>query len=94
MELIEGEAFGYGYYKIHIILERKYNLIINHKKVYRLCSKLGILKPQRQIKVKYPRRIARNREITAPNQLWEVDIKYGYISGEDRFFYILSFIDV
>ena len=39
MELIEGEAFGYGYYKIHIILERKYNLIINHKKVYRLCSK-------------------------------------------------------
>jgi hypothetical protein len=36
MELIEGEAFGYGYYKIHIILERKYNLIINHKKVYRL----------------------------------------------------------
>lgn len=94
MELIEGEAFGYGYYKIHIILERKYNLIINHKKVYRLCSKLGILKPQRQIKVKYPRCIARNRKIIAPNQLWEVDIKYGYISGEDRFFYILSFIDV
>jgi putative transposase len=94
MELIEGEAFGYGYYKIHILLERKHHLIINHKKVYRLCDKLGILKPQRQIKVKYPRRIARNREITASNQLWEVDIKYGYISGEDRFFYILSFLDV
>lgn len=94
MELIEGEAFGYGYYKIHIILERKYNLIINHKKVYRLCDKLGILKPQRQKKIKYPKRIARSREITASNQLWEVDIKYGYIAGEDRFFYILSFLDI
>ncbi|MGI6570693.1 MULTISPECIES: IS3 family transposase [Staphylococcaceae] len=94
MELIEGEAFGYGYYKIHIILERKFNLIVNHKKVYRLCKSLGILKPQRQRKVKYPRRIARNREITASNQLWEVDIKYGYITGEDKFFYILSYLDV
>lgn len=94
MELIEGEAFGYGYYKIHILLERKHHLIINPKKVYRLCQKLGILKPQRQVKVKYPRRIAKNREITASNQLWEIDIKYGYICDEDRFFYILSFLDV
>lgn len=94
MELIDGEAFGYGYYKIHIMLERRHNLIINPKKVYRLCSKLDILKPQRQRKIKYPRRIARNREITASNQLWEVDIKYGYIIGEDRFFYILSYLDV
>nr|WP_278335782.1 IS3 family transposase [Petroclostridium xylanilyticum] len=94
MDLINGEAFGYGYYKIHILLERRYHLIINPKKVYRLCDKLGILKPQRLVKIKYPRRIAKNREITAPNQLWETDIKYGYISGEDRFFYILSIIDV
>ncbi len=28
------------------------------------------------------------------NQLWEVDIKYGYIAGEDRFFYLMSIIDV
>ncbi|WP_282956998.1 DDE-type integrase/transposase/recombinase [Keratinibaculum paraultunense] len=28
------------------------------------------------------------------NALWEVDIKYGYIHGEDRFFYIASFLDV
>lgn len=94
MELVEGEAFGYGYYKIHIMLERNYNLVINPKKVYRLCRKLDILKPQRQKKVKYPRRIARNRKITASNQLWEVDIKYGYITGEDKFFYILSYLDV
>lgn len=94
MELIEGEAFGYGYYKLHIMLERRYNLVISPKKVYRLCGKLDILKPQRQRKVKHPRRIARNHEITASNQLWEVDIKYGYIVGDDRFFYILSYLDI
>ena len=26
--------------------------------------------------------------------MWEMDIKYGYITGEDRFFFILSAIDV
>ncbi|WP_157910155.1 DDE-type integrase/transposase/recombinase [Petroclostridium xylanilyticum] len=32
--------------------------------------------------------------MTGPNQLWEVDVKYGYITGEDRFFFLLSYIDV
>ena len=26
--------------------------------------------------------------MTASNQLWEVDIKYGYIAGENRFFFV------
>ncbi len=94
MELIEGDGFGYGYYKLTIALRKEYNLIINKKKVYRLCKELGILKHQREIKLKHPRRLARNRIVTAPNQLWEADIKYGYIAGEDRFFYVLSIIDV
>ncbi len=29
-----------------------------------------------------------------PNKLWEFDIKYGFIHGENRFFFILSFVDV
>ena len=33
-------------------------------------------------------------KLTKPNSLWEVDIKYGYIHDEDRFFYIVSFLDV
>ncbi|MCL6449650.1 MAG: DDE-type integrase/transposase/recombinase, partial [Armatimonadetes bacterium] len=49
---------------------------------------------QRKIKRKHPRRLARNRVITASNQLWEVDVKYGYIAGEDRFFFIMPIIDV
>lgn len=40
------------------------------------------------------RKIAFNRTITGPNQLWEFDIKYGYIVGEQRFFFVLAFVDV
>lgn len=94
MELIEGDGFAYGYYKLTIALRKEYKLIINKKKVYRLCKELGILTHQREIKPKHPRRLARNRIVTAPNQLWEADIKYDYIAGEDRFFYVLSIIDV
>lgn len=32
--------------------------------------------------------------MTEPNQLWETYLKYGYIAGEERFFYIQSIIDV
>jgi len=38
-EAIEGEAYnyGYGYKKLTLLLKRSKKLIINHKKVYRLC---------------------------------------------------------
>lgn len=94
MKLIEGDGYAYGYRKLTVSLRRQYHLIINKKKVYRLCKNLEILRPQRQKRTSYPRRLARNRQITASNQLFETDIKYGYIAGEDRFFFIQSCLDV
>lgn len=94
MELIAGEEDSYGYRKLTKALRRQYQLVINKKKTYRLCKELGILKKQRQLKAHHPRRLARNRIVTGPNQLWETDIKYGYIAGEDRFFYFMGIIDV
>ncbi|WP_243122267.1 IS3 family transposase [Clostridium thermarum] len=94
MESIDGDALNYGYRKITYHLRRYYNLKINQKKVYRLCKELGILKDQRVIKPKLKRTIAVNRTITGSNQLWEMDIKYGYVQGEDKFFYLLNLIDV
>lgn len=93
-ELITAEGFAYGYLKLTHCLRRKFHLNINKKKVYRLCKELDILRPQRKIKRKYPRRLAMNRVITASNQLWETDVKYGYIAGEDRFFFVMPIIDV
>lgn len=50
--------------------------------------------PRNKKKVKFNRKICTNKTITGPNQLWEFDIKYGYIHGENRHFYILTFLDV
>jgi putative transposase len=94
LELIAGEECIYGYRKLAKCLFYQYKLKINKKKVYRLCKQLGILKKQRQLLTKHPRRLARNRTITGVNQLWEIDIKYGYIAGENRFFYLMGIIDV
>jgi len=94
IQLIETEAFGYGYYKLTVCLRRQFGLIIEDKKVYRLCKEMDILRPQRQKIIRHPRVIASNHEITGSNQLWETDLKYGYIAGEDRFFYKLSYLDI
>ena len=83
-----------GYQKLKHYLRRDYNFHINGKKLYRLCKDNKLLLPHNKKKIKKNRKICTYREITAPNQLWEFDIKYGYIHGENRHFYILSFIDV
>jgi putative transposase len=94
MELIAGEGECYGYRKLTSRLRKLRRLVINKKKVYRLCKAMNVLRPQRKIKVKHPRRLANNRVIIGSNQLWETDIKYGWISGEQRFFFIMCIIDV
>lgn len=93
-ELIEGEGYAYGYLKLTVCLRRRYQLVINKKKVYRLCKGLALLRPQRKVKPRHPRKLARNRVVTGPDQLWETDVKYGYIEGERRFFFVMSVLDV
>ena len=93
-ELVYGDGFPYGYKKLTTALNDDYGLVINHKKVYRLCKELDILKPQRLCRPRYPKRLAQRIEVNGSNQLWEMDIKYGYIYGEGRFFFQLSLIDV
>ena len=94
MELVAGDGFPYGYKKLTVCLNEDYFLIINHKKVYRLCKELDILRPQREMKKHHPRKLAQKTEVHGPNQLWEADVKYGHIAGTDQFFFQLSLIDV
>ena len=94
LEAIADEEESYGYRKLTKYLQRHHKLKINKKRVYRLCAELDLLQPRKPKSSKYPRRIVRNHKITASNQLWEVDIKYVYIIGEDRFCFLMSMIDV
>jgi putative transposase len=92
---IDGDGYPYGYRKLTAWLRREHGLRINKKKVYRLCRELGILQTQRRLRPRLPKRkVAMNREITGINQLWETDIKYGYIASERRFFFVQTVIDV
>lgn len=92
--LIQGEHAASGYRKLTSLLRREYNLIINKKKTYRLCKELGILSPQRKIRKPVPRKLAKNRIVTGPNQLWQMDIKYGYVVKKRRHFFVANIIDV
>ena len=94
MELISGEEHVYGYKLLAACLWNQHRLKLNHKKSYRLCKALDILQPQRKKRFKHPRKLPENRVITGPNQLWQMDIKYGYVAGRDRHFFVLSIIDI
>ena len=92
--ILQGPDAAFGYRKITVLLRRTYGLIINKKKVYRLCKEMGILGPRFSQAQKAPRRVANNRKVTGPNQLWQMDIKYGYVAGLQRHFFLASIIDV
>lgn len=94
LELLEGEEHVYGYKFLARCIRDRYKVKLNKKKAYRLCKELGILKKQRKRASSHPRRLPKNRLITGSNQLWQMDIKYGYIIGQERFFFVLSIIDV
>lgn len=92
--MIDGDGEFYGYLKLTHALRQCAGLVINKKKVYRLCKQMRILRPQRKIEPRAPRKLARNRLVTGSNQTWATDIKYGYVDGEDRFFYVASILDI
>jgi putative transposase len=85
---------GGGYLKLKHYLRRDFGFCINKKKVYRICKENNFLLPKKKKNKRRGKLISINRVINGPNQLWEFDIKYGYIHGENRFFFFLGIIDV
>lgn len=76
-------------------LAQEHLIYVNHKKVYRLCKDHGLLLYSSvQVKKKIKKRRCEYIEITAPNQLWQFDLKHIFIHGENQWCYLLSFIDV
>src|SRR5690606_17843725 len=57
---IAGDAYPYGYHKLTQWLRREHQLIINKKRVYRLCKEMDILLPQRRRKRRRVRRVSQN----------------------------------
>ncbi|MDT2295288.1 IS3 family transposase [Paenibacillus larvae] len=94
MELISSDGFAYGYRKLTVCLRREYQLQINKKKVYRLrASRTSCAHNDRNLLCIHENWLVTERLLT-PTSSSETDIKYGFIAGEERFFFIQSCIDV
>ena len=78
----------------YIAIEK--SLYINHKKIYRLCeeNELLLFKQSSADKRKVKKTRCEYLEINNPNELWQFDLKYIWIHGENRWCFFLGFIDV
>ncbi|MCA6438705.1 MAG: DDE-type integrase/transposase/recombinase [Chitinophagaceae bacterium] len=92
---ILGEEFVcYGYQKVTVELKEQ-NYIINAKKVYRLMDENKLLLGK-VIRTSGKRLFVQHRKIVAtyPMECLCLDIKYVWVYGEQRWYYLLSVIDV
>lgn len=78
----------------YIAIEK--NIYINHKKIYRLCdeNKLLLFKQNFTKKRKFKKKRCEYLEVSKQNELWQFDLKYIWIHGEQRWCFLLAFIDV
>jgi len=73
----------------------EHQTFVNHKKIYRLCQENNLMLYKAiNVRSKVKKHRCEYLEITAPNQLWQFDLKHIYIHGEASWSYLLTFIDV
>jgi len=93
-KIVSGEFVCYGYQNVTVAL-KELDFIINHKKVYRLMDEYQLLLGK-VIKTHGKREWVKFRKITATHPMeylcW--DIKYIWVKGERKNYYLLSLMDV
>jgi transposase InsO family protein len=92
--LLNEEFVCYGYQKVTVALQ-ELAYIINEKKVYRLMDENKLLLGK-VIRTSGKRQFVQHRKInaTCPMDYLCLDIKYLWVHGEQRWYYLLSVIDV
>ena len=92
--ILSGDFVCYGYHKVTMEL-RRLSYIINRKKVYRLMDANKLLLGK-IIKTQGKRTWVKHRKIEAkkPLEYLCLDIKYVWIEGEQRHYYLLTVLDV
>lgn len=91
---LDREFCCYGYHNITADL-REIRYVINHKKVYRLMDENNLLLGK-VIRTSGKREFVRFRKISANYPMEHVclDIKYVWVEGEQRSYYLLTILDV
>ncbi len=93
-QILNQEFVNYGYEKITVSL-RNQNYIINKKKVYRLMSEQQLLLGK-VIRTTGRRAFVKHRKVDAkyPMECICLDIKYIWVEGEKRFYFLLTVMDI
>jgi putative transposase len=92
MDLLSREFVCYGYKKVTKHLQRS-GYIINRKKVFRILKENNLLNYTYNYRSPARRVVESIVRIHTPNEVWEMDIKYVYIHGENRTAYLFAIID-
>lgn len=82
-----------GHRKLVHYLKRDENTIVNHKRLYRIMKANNLLCDKKKKKKRRGKRICMKRKVMAPNQAWQFDIKYAYLADENKFCYLMVFLD-
>lgn len=92
--ILSGEFVNYGYQNVTVELKNM-GYIINHKKVYRLMDEYHLLLGK-VIRTQGKREWVKYRKITAekPMEYLCWDIKYVWVPGERKNYYLLTILDV
>ena len=91
-DLLGREFVCYGYKKVTRYLQRS-GYLINKKKVFRIMRESHILNHTYNYRSPAKRVVESIVHVNAPNEVWEMDIKYIYIHGENRTAYLFAIID-
>ena len=91
-DLLSGEFVCYGYKKATRHLQRS-GYQINRKKVYHILKDNHLLNHRYNYRSPAKRVVESIVRVRSPNEVWEMDIKYVYIQGENRTVYLFAIID-
>ena len=91
-DLLGKEFVCYGYRKVTKYLQRS-GYKINRKKVFRIMKENSLLNHTYNYRSPARRVVESIVRVNAPNAVWEMDIKYIYIQGENRTTYFFAMID-
>lgn len=92
--ILQGPYTAYGYHQTAIGL-KELGYRINHKKVYRLMKEHALLLGSK-IKTRGKRQFVKFRRIHTRRPMEHIclDIKYVWVQGDGRWYYLLSILDV
>lgn len=83
----------YGYRMITNYIRHRDEIIVNHKRIYRIMRELDLLQKQNTPKPREYKQ-SQEHEIDGPNQMWQMDLVQWYLDNTGNWVYMFDIMDV